>query len=117
MSKIIECVPSQLHEWEEEHVICDKCGCGNTKDLTEKPCPNCDGYWRKELVPFRNITPSYTLVECDCGEKVMCEGFTSTCICGADYNSSGQRLAPREQWGEETGETIADIFGPDSEDY
>lgn len=25
-----------------------------------------------------------------------------------EYNSSGQMLAPREQWGEETGETAAD---------
>ena len=41
---------------------------------------------------------------CDCGSEVVLEGFTCPCDCGADYNSSGQRLAPREQWGEETGE-------------
>lgn len=29
--------------------------------------------------------------------------------CGREYNSSGQLLAPREQWGEETGEHPADI--------
>lgn len=28
--------------------------------------------------------------------------------CGAEFNSSGQLLAPRSQWGEETGETDAD---------
>lgn len=36
------------------------------------------------------------------GADVQCDR------CGADYNSSGQRLAPRAQWGEETGETAAD---------
>ena len=31
--------------------------------------------------------------------------FTNTCDkCGADYNGSGQLLAPRQFWGEETGE-------------
>jgi hypothetical protein len=35
--------------------------------------------------------------------------------CGADYNMSGQMLAPREQWGEETGETVADILAADSD--
>ena len=57
---------------------------------------------------------SYThpaIGRCDsCGRAVALEGFTNTCDCGADYNSAGQRLAPREQWGEETGETAADIL-------
>lgn len=47
---------------------------------------------------------------CDCGEEVHLDGFTNTCECGADYNSSGQRLAPRSQWGEETGESLGDIL-------
>ena len=35
----------------------------------------------------------------------------STCTkCGADYNSSGQLLAPRYQWGEETGEHWTDCI-------
>ena len=50
------------------------------------------------------------LKRCECGRDVWCEGFTSTCICGADYNWAGQRLAPREQWGEETGESLDDIL-------
>ena len=42
---------------------------------------------------------------CDCGCKVQLPNFTNTCPkCGTDYNSSGQRLGPREQFGEETGE-------------
>ena len=47
---------------------------------------------------------------CDCGEEVHLTGFTNTCECGADYNKSGQRLASREQWGEETGEHPSDIL-------
>jgi len=39
------------------------------------------------------------------GGEVSLANFTNTCgDCGADYNMSGQRLAPRQFWGEETGE-------------
>ena len=52
--------------------------------------------------------------EC-CGQEFYLDGFTNTCgECGADYNSSGQMLAPRSQWGEETGETAADILSTDA---
>lgn len=50
-----------------------------------------------------------TEIQCSCGEWVLCAYFTNTCSCGADYNMSGQRLAPRSQWGEETGEHPADV--------
>ena len=62
-------------------------------------------------------------VQCSCGRTVTCSSFTNTCPCGADYNMSGSRLAPREQWGEETGETADDILQaeaagfPDLGDY
>ena len=50
-------------------------------------------------------------VKC-CGTWLMCDAFTNTCgKCGADYNMNADRLAPRSQWGEETGETYADIVG------
>jgi hypothetical protein len=56
--------------------------------------------------------------ECNrCGADVHLHGFTNTCECGADYNMSGQELAPREQWGEETGETVADILAADTDVY
>ena len=53
-------------------------------------------------------------VTCDCGETVTCSGFTNTCTCGADYNMSGQLLAPRAQWGEETGETADEILSAEA---
>jgi hypothetical protein len=52
------------------------------------------------------------IIECvDCGREVeLYNAFTITCECGADYNSAGQRLAPREQWGEETGEAWYECY-------
>jgi hypothetical protein len=49
--------------------------------------------------------------KCDCGNEVALRWFTNTCDkCHQNYNSSGQRLAPVEQWGEETGEHPTDIL-------
>ena len=40
-----------------------------------------------------------------CDQELMLCNFTNTCkTCGSDYNSSGQLLADRSLWGEETGE-------------
>ncbi len=71
---------------------------------------------RGERIKFNGVRQSeHSWIEdaiglCDCGEEVELGGFTNTCEkCGTDYNSSGQRLAPRSQWGEETGEHPADI--------
>jgi len=49
---------------------------------------------------------------CDCGEEIVLHSrMTNTCnACGADYNWNGTRLAPREQWGEETGEHWTDCY-------
>jgi len=47
--------------------------------------------------------------KCICGCTVSLDSFTNTCECGRDYNMSGQELAARSQWGEETGETYADL--------
>ena len=48
-----------------------------------------------------------------CGTEVMLSDNTNTCEgCQADYNFFGVRLAPQQYWGEETGETLANILGP-----
>ena len=57
--------------------------------------------WRRH-VPAEGV--------CPCGERIILSGFTNTCECGRDYNSSGQVLAPREQWGAETSEYLSDIL-------
>jgi hypothetical protein len=57
------------------------------------------------------------IIEC-CSVKLGCPDFTNTCPkCQADYNWAGQLLAPREQWGEETGETVNDILLIDAESF
>jgi hypothetical protein len=55
-------------------------------------------------------TRTVRIIRCHCGRELACPGFTNTCECDADYNWAGQRLAPREQWGEETGESLSDIL-------
>lgn len=65
-------------------------------------------------IGVRIFTHTYTkpkLGLCKCGTEVTLSGFTNTChVCNTDYNMSGQELAPREQWGEETGESLSDIL-------
>lgn len=56
-------------------------------------------------------------IKCACGRSVaIYNQMTNSCDCGADYNWSGSRLAPREQWGEETGETADEILRYDAMD-
>ena len=51
------------------------------------------------------------ILRCDCGSNLELFGFTNPCDnCGRDYSMSGELLAPRSQWGEETGEHWADII-------
>jgi len=53
---------------------------------------------------------------CECGKEVtLVHALVNTCECGRDYNMSGQLLAPRIQWGEDTGESPAEILGFDAE--
>lgn len=50
-----------------------------------------------------------------CSEELPCPNFTNVCpICGSSYNWAGQLLAPRDCWGEETGESVEDILAIDS---
>lgn len=69
---------------------------------------------RREEISCQGRYGSYKkfvpVVLCHCGKEVRCTGFTNTCECGSDYNFAGQQLAPRSQWGEETGETADDIL-------
>jgi hypothetical protein len=61
-----------------------------------------------KILQKRNREPA--IGKCDCGREVELSGFTNTCDCGRDYNWSGQLLASREQWGEETGECYVDVL-------
>ena len=50
------------------------------------------------------------VVTCDCGAKFeLVDWWAEACPgCGVEYNGAGQKLAPRSQWGEETGETFVE---------
>lgn len=52
------------------------------------------------------------VIRCECAhEDIICDAFTNTCDhCGADYNFNGDMLAPRSQWGEETGEHWSECY-------
>ncbi len=76
----------------------------------------CTGRWETQTVRDEGVVVSEHVYnqpavgECGCGKHVTLHGFTNTCECGRDYNSSGQLLASRSQWGEETGESLSDIL-------
>ena len=71
---------------------------------------NEDKDYRWEIDEDGDKIPGSQQIKC-CGKWMECDGFTNTCEeCGADYNWAGQRLASREQWGEETGESLSDIL-------
>jgi hypothetical protein len=64
----------------------------------------------KGAVKYERDVTIHAIGLCQCGEEVPLDGFTCPCPgCGRDYNMSGQLLAPRSQWGEETGESPADV--------
>lgn len=56
----------------------------------------------------------YSFPCCPTGEvdtlRLSLMEFTNTCTCGRDYNSCGQLLADREQWGVETGEHWSECY-------
>lgn len=66
----------------------------------------------KDRITTRTDDGRPLTMRCDCGKTLHFESRPGADIdcgrCGLEYNSSGQLLAPREQWGEETGETAAD---------
>ena len=73
-----------------------------------------DGTHDVTLVGVERYENSYVeaaVGRCSCGSEVSLDAFTNTCHdCGADYNMSGQRLAPRSQWGYETGEHWTECY-------
>jgi hypothetical protein len=70
-----------------------------------------DGIVSMGIQVYNHAWRTDAIGECvNCKRHVTLSGFTNTCDCGADYNMSGQLLAPRSQWGEETGETLSDIL-------
>lgn len=108
---------------------CDKDGVVDTSNFNQVKLANYNGCVAGKVndsvvVVDRGVESRHhawtdpAIGECvDCGDEVTLSGFTNTCEhCGADYNMSGQKLAPREQWGAETGESVSDILSVDYTD-
>lgn len=100
---------------------------GNVKDpghvnyLTCINAANDLGVKKPEIHTYHNDYSEPAIGLCKyCNEEVELHGFTNTCECGVDYNMSGQELASRDQWGEDTFESVSDILSIDynsSRDY
>lgn len=66
-----------------------------------------NGKVKRELRRFEGRYYEPAVVVCNrCkGEVTLSSSWANSCPdCGVEYNGSGQELAPREFWGEETGE-------------
>jgi hypothetical protein len=106
--------PSETTYEEHKGNLCPKCTSGSTRNYFEEPC-GCGGTRKPHIFEYRIRTPGWVAFNCDCGQRLQGDigQFTISCSrCSADYNSGGQRLADRSAWGEETGESYADIVRP-----
>ena len=75
-----------------------------------------DRYHEPEIQRSVNRYTEPAIIQCECCERhVPLSGFTNGCMCGAMYNMSGQMLADPSFWGEETGESAADILMADTD--
>jgi hypothetical protein len=92
------------------------------REMVERPCRGCAGTKENDdgtecgVCGGTGIVNEFEPAEgrCYCGRTVVLyDPMTNTCGCGREYNGSGQELADRRFWGEETGETAADLFGPE----
>lgn len=104
---------------------CDKAG--NVEPLADvaaenyRKCLTGEADGRKVInrgvTTYHNRYTEPAIIVCACGAHVTLgtRGADAGCDhCDREYNTAGQELAPREQWGEETGETFADLsINPD----
>lgn len=95
---------------------------GAQYDRNHEPVPGTGHYVTVKMIDrgvreWRRSRIEPAVGQCACGARVYLDGFTNSCHeCGRDYNMSGQLLAPRSQWGEETGESVDDILAIDVTD-
>lgn len=85
-----------------ETLYCYACA-GTGVDRGGEMCDACYGDGQR-------VVCEPAIGECECGREVALDAFTCPCECGRDYNFAGHLLAPRSQWGEETGEHWTECF-------
>jgi hypothetical protein len=99
-----EALPDQYHDsWSGNWAACITGTVDGRKVVDRGIRRNEHRYWEPGML------------RCQCGAEVVIDMLmTNTCErCGRDYNSFGQLLAPREQWGWDTGETLGEILMSD----
>ena len=99
--------------------------------ITEGECPEAlenlrkcqNGIYQVKSPVVKKYTSHYwesAEIECEsCSATIdLYDAMTNSCDkCGALYNGSGQRLCDPQFWGEETGESLADILNGREEDW
>jgi hypothetical protein len=103
LSNIIKQVEGFMDNNAHHGIHCESCGTLNMNESKSRPC-GCGKMMHPHTFDFSKWIPGYVVIRCGCGSKLDCRSFTNTCKCGRDYNFAGDELAPREFWGEETGE-------------
>ncbi len=77
----------------------------NYEDTTQTFVTGTQAFGAGAITTRTQVIRHPKIIGCGCGAKIALSGFTNTCrSCDTDYNMSGQTLAPRHFWGEETGE-------------
>ena len=92
---------------------CDPSGAVDTSKLNPAGLSNLNdclagngvGPGRVCVTVNRYVEPA--VIRCNCGAWLALQSsWANECDCGREYNGSAQLLAPRSQWGEETGEVF-----------
>ncbi len=93
---------------------CDQKGMVDRSKLTAAGLANLDdciagkGVGRGRIQPIVTRYMKPAVIRCNCGAKLsLHHPWANECECGREYNGSGQMLAPRARWGEETGEVFS----------
>jgi len=97
---------------------CDENGVINEADMYPEGIANLrdceagkmEGYTGPRLQKNTRRVTNHAVGLCSCGRKLTLASFTNSCRCGREYNQSGQKLAPRGQWGDDTGESVSEIL-------
>lgn len=110
---------SEWSFWEPGTLRCQRCKGEVVIDmLMTNTCPNCISCGQPERFSWHEMTAE----ECEAWMRVHtngergCDRASEHHVfegCEADYSSSGQLLAPRSQWGWDTGESLGDILAAD----
>ena len=120
MAKVIKEVESKRITVNNDSINCGECGHGWSVDDPNHPTYEshmskigtpCDCGRPLKLVKssYERFIKGYKVIECKTcsGHVNLISSWANSCDkCDSEYNGAGQLLAPRDHWGEETGETF-----------